>query len=77
MSSSSSPASGKETEKKVPLTRTKTKARTQGQPVDIKCMFCWFIHEVYPDLTNMRPRDAAAFQEHLVKAHGLRQEISA
>ena len=73
----SSAAPGKERERKAPLARTKAKAKTHGQEVDIKCMFCWFMLEVYPDLTNMRPRDGAAFREHLVKAHGLMQEIAA
>ena len=72
----SSAAPGKEAERKAPVARNRADAKIQGEAVDIKCMFCWFILEVYPDLTNMRPKDGAAFHEHLVKAHGLKQEIA-
>jgi hypothetical protein len=40
-----------------------------------RCSFCWFVMITYPKLKEMTPRDEAAFQEHLRKAHGLRPEI--
>jgi len=41
------------------------------------CSFCWFVLTTYPTLQGMTPRDEAAFQEHLTKAHGLKPEIVA
>jgi hypothetical protein len=40
------------------------------------CSFCWFVLAIYPTLKGMTPRDTTTFQEHLKKAHGLRDEIS-
>ena len=40
-----------------------------------RCSFCWFVMTTYPTLKGMTPRDEAAFQEHLRKAHGLKPEI--
>ncbi len=40
------------------------------------CSFCWFVLAVYPTMEGMTPRDNRTFREHLMKAHGLREDIS-
>jgi len=63
-------ASGGEQERKVYSAKAQFKAHS-----GTRCSFCWFVMATYPTLKGMTPRDEAAFQEHLVKAHGLRPEI--
>jgi hypothetical protein len=51
---------------------TKLQAKTSSST---GCSFCWLALATYPTLKGMTPRDGAAFQEHLKKAHGLTPEI--
>ena len=39
------------------------------------CIFCWFLLRLYPMLNDVTPRDAATYQAHLKKSHGLRDDI--
>lgn len=40
------------------------------------CSFCWFVLSLYPTLKGMTARDSTTYTAHLVKAHGLKDEIS-
>ncbi|MDG7005799.1 MAG: hypothetical protein JRM86_02570 [Nitrososphaerota archaeon] len=39
------------------------------------CSFCWFVMSLYPSLTGMTEKDSVTFKAHLVKVHGLTDEI--
>jgi tryptophan 2,3-dioxygenase len=66
-----STASGRETERKVYTAKVQAKAHSSAS-----CSFCWFVLTVYPTLKGMTPRDSDTFREHLMKAHGLKQDIA-
>jgi len=40
------------------------------------CSFCWFVLAIYPALNGMTARDTDTYREHLMKVHGLGQDIS-
>lgn len=55
--------------------------RTYSAKVEFKtqssttCAFCWFVLNLYPNLTGMSERDHCTYKAHLEQSHGLRGEI--
>lgn len=57
------------------------RGRTYSAKVELKvqsstsCAFCWFVLNIYPDLTAMSERDHSTYKAHLEKSHGLQGDI--